>query len=80
MSTEYPVRIVRDTRVKAFTYRTAKQYLKEKNILSVYCPFTETVWEIIQQDPEQELVQAYEDIAMAEAYGAEDRFLAFCSY
>ena len=73
-----PIRIVRDTRVKAFTLQTAKKYLRDKNVLSVYCPLNEYTWEIISQDPEQELVQAYNDLAMAEAFGAEDRFLAFC--
>lgn len=76
----YPMRLVRDTRVKAFTYNTAKKYLREHNKISCYCPFTQTVWMIMQEDPEQELVQAYEDIAMAEAFGAEDRYLEFCSY
>ena len=73
-----PVRIIRDTRVKAFTLQTAKKYLRDKNVLSIYCPLNEYTWEIISQDPEQELVQAYNDLAMAEAFGAEDRFLAFC--
>jgi hypothetical protein len=71
------LRLVRDTRVSAFTYRTAKQYLKKHNKISCYCPFTKYVWEIMQETPKQELVQAYEDIAMAEAFGAEERYLAF---
>ena len=73
-------RLVPDTRVKAFTYITAKRYLKDRNRLSCYCPFTKVVWQIMQEDPEQDLIQAYEDIAIAEAFGAEDRYLEFCSY
>lgn len=75
-----PMRLVRDTRVKAFTYNSAKRFLLEHNKLSCYCPFTKGLWAIMQEDPEQELVQAYEDFAIAEAFGAEDRYLEFCSY
>ena len=73
-----PIRIIRDTRVKAFTLQSAKKYLRDKNVLSIYCPLNVYTWEIISQNPEQELVEAYNDLAMAEAFGAEDRFLAFC--
>jgi len=73
-----PIRIIRDTRVKAFTLQSAKKYLRDKNVLSIYCPLNKYTWEIISQNPEQELVEAYNDLAMAEAFGAEDRFLAFC--
>jgi len=76
----YPVRLVRDTRVSAFTYKTARQYLMKRNKISCYCPFTKTVWMIMQEDPEQDIVQAYEDIAMAEAFGASDRYLAFSTH
>jgi len=70
-------RIVQDTRVKAFSRKSAEKYLKEHNKLSVYCPLDETVWKIMQEEPNKELVQAYEDIAVAEAYGATERYLAF---
>lgn len=73
-------RIVPDTRVKAFSRKSAEQYLRAHNKLSVYCPLDKDIWEIMRQDPDQDLVQAYEDLAQAEAFGATERFLAFLTY
>jgi len=81
MSESCPVRLIRDTRVRAFKSRSqAEAYLKERNILSCYCPLTETVWKIMCEEPDKELVLAYEDIAQAEAFGATERYLAFLAH
>lgn len=58
------LRLVRDTRVKAFTYEEALNYLKEKN--SLYGEFTYDVFTSL--DPEQELLQAVEDYYLPLAY------------
>lgn len=62
----YPVRLVRDTRVKAFTYTEAIQYLKEHNHL--YRNFTWEAWLAIKESPEDDLLQAVDDYFMPAAY------------
>ena len=61
-----PVRIVRDTRVSAFTYAEAIQYLREQNHL--YRDLTWEAWTAIQEDPDMELIQAVDEYFMPEAY------------
>jgi hypothetical protein len=61
-----PVRIVRDTRVSAFTYAEAIRYLREHNHL--YRDLTWEAWTAICQFPDQELLQAVDDYFMPMAY------------
>lgn len=61
-----PVRIVRDTRVSAFTYEEAIRYLREHN--HMYGDITPEVWEELCECPDQELLQAVDDYFMPMAY------------
>lgn len=61
-----PVRIVRDTRVSAFTYAEALAYLREKNRL--VRNFTYEVFQSLQQDPDVELLQAVDEYFEPQAY------------
>jgi hypothetical protein len=58
------VRIVPDTRVSAFTYAEALDYLRSKSRLVK--GFTREVFDNL--DPEQELLQAVDDYFMPTAY------------
>ena len=66
MSEKYPTRMVRDTRVSAFTYGEAVQYLIEQN--HMYYPLTWEAWSAICHQPNDELIQAYDDYFVPKAY------------
>lgn len=66
------LRLVRDTRVKAFSFNEAVAFLKEQNHL--FYPLTWDAWAWMCHQPNTELVQAYDDYFLPTAYETENKY------